>query len=73
MATQQIRGLDDALKTLGKMDPVLRQWARITARVGIASFPEFLRHHLNSHRQYVRQKQLYVYVHLLFLFVADLH
>jgi hypothetical protein len=40
-------------------DPVLRQWARITARVGIASFPEFLRHHLNSHREYVRQKQLF--------------
>jgi hypothetical protein len=27
MATQQIRGLDDALKTLGKMDPVLRREA----------------------------------------------
>ena len=42
-----------------QMDPMLRQWARITARVGIASFPEFLRHHLNSHRGYVRQKQLF--------------
>ena len=42
-----------------QMDPVLRQWARITARVGIASFPEFLRHHLNSQREYVRQKQLF--------------
>ena len=42
-----------------QMDPVLRQWARITARVGIASFPEFLRHHLNSNRDYVRQKQLF--------------
>ena len=42
-----------------QMDPVLRQWARITARVGIASFPDFLRHHLNSHREYVRQKQLF--------------
>lgn len=42
-----------------QMDPVLRQWARITARVGIASFPQFLRHHLNSHREYVRQKQLF--------------
>lgn len=42
-----------------QIDPVLRQWARITARVGIASFPEFLRHHLNSHREYVRQKQLF--------------
>ena len=42
-----------------QMDPVLRQWARITARVGIANFPEFLRHHLNSHREYVRQKQLF--------------
>ncbi|MBI5774088.1 MAG: DUF262 domain-containing protein [Verrucomicrobia bacterium] len=42
-----------------QMDPVLKQWARITARVGIASFPEFLRHHLNSRREYVRQKQLF--------------
>ena len=42
-----------------QMDPVLRQWARITARIGIASFPEFLCHHLNSHRQYVRQQQLF--------------
>lgn len=42
-----------------QMDPVLRQWARITARAGIARFPEFLRHHLNSHREYVRQKQLF--------------
>ena len=42
-----------------QMDPVLRQWARITARVGSASFPEFLRHHLNSQRAYVRQKQLF--------------
>jgi hypothetical protein len=42
-----------------QMEPVLRQWARITARVGIASFPEFLRHHLNSQRGFVRQKQLF--------------
>lgn len=42
-----------------QMGPVLRKWARITARVGIASFPDFLRHHLNSHREYVRQKQLF--------------
>jgi Protein of unknown function DUF262/Protein of unknown function (DUF1524) len=42
-----------------QMDPVLKQWARITSRVGIASFPEFLRHHLNSHREYIRQKQLF--------------
>lgn len=42
-----------------QMEPVLRQWARITGRVGIASFPEFLRHHLNSERGYVRQKQLF--------------
>ena len=42
-----------------QMEPVLKQWGRITARVGIASFPEFLRHHLNSQRQYVRQKQLF--------------
>lgn len=43
----------------GQMDHVLRQWNRITERVGIASFPEFLRHHLNSERSYVRQKQLF--------------
>lgn len=42
-----------------QMDPVIRQWARITARIGISSFPEFLRHHLNSQREYVRQKQLF--------------
>lgn len=42
-----------------QMEPVLKQWARITSRVGIASFPEFLRHHLNSRREYVRQKQLF--------------
>ncbi len=42
-----------------QMEPVLKQWSRITARAGIASFPEFLRHHLNSHREYVRQKQLF--------------
>ena len=42
-----------------QMEPVLKQWARITARVGIGSFPEFLRHHLNSEREYVRQKQLF--------------
>lgn len=42
-----------------QMDLVLRQWARITARVGIRSFPEFLRHHLNSRREFVRQKQLF--------------
>ena len=42
-----------------QMEPVLKQWARITARAGIAKFPEFLRHHLNSEREYVRQKQLF--------------
>ncbi len=42
-----------------QMDPVLRQWARITARVGISRFPEFLRHHFNSRREYIRQKQLF--------------
>ncbi|MBL8695904.1 MAG: DUF262 domain-containing protein [Planctomycetes bacterium] len=42
-----------------QMDPILRQWARITARVGVAGFPQFLRHHLNSEREYVRQKQLF--------------
>lgn len=42
-----------------QMEPVLKQWGRITGRVGIAGFPEFLRHHLNSHREYVRQKQLF--------------
>ncbi|MFN0123589.1 MAG: DUF262 domain-containing protein [Blastocatellia bacterium] len=42
-----------------QMEPLLRQWTRITARVGVATFPEFLRHHLNSRRVYVRQKQLF--------------
>ena len=42
-----------------QMDPVLKQWARIASRVGVASFPEFLRHHLNSQREYIRQKQLF--------------
>lgn len=42
-----------------QIEPVLRQWARITSRAGIAKFPEFLRHHLNSERDYVRQKQLF--------------
>ena len=32
MATQQIRGLDDALKTLGKIDPVLRREAVKTVK-----------------------------------------
>lgn len=42
-----------------QLDFVVKQWARITERVGIAAFPEFLRHHLNSQREYVRQKQLF--------------
>ncbi len=42
-----------------QMEPVLKQWARITARVGVARFPEFLRHHLNSKQELVRQKQLF--------------
>jgi hypothetical protein len=42
-----------------QMDPVLRQWSRIAASVGAAAFPEFLRHHVNSRRPYVRQRQLF--------------
>jgi hypothetical protein len=42
-----------------QIDPVLRQWTRITDRVGIGAFPEFLRHFLNARRGYVRQKQLF--------------
>lgn len=42
-----------------QMEPVLKQWARITSRVGIAGFPDFLRHHLNAQRAFVRQKQLF--------------
>ncbi len=38
---------------------MLRQWSRITGRVGIANFPDFLRHHLNSSRGYIRQKQFF--------------
>jgi len=42
-----------------QIDPVLLQWARITDQVGIRAFPEFLRHHLNSQREFVRQKKLF--------------
>ncbi|QDS87599.1 hypothetical protein EC9_17780 [Rosistilla ulvae] len=42
-----------------QMEPVLKQWARITSRVGVARFPEFLRHHHNSRNEYVRRKQLF--------------
>lgn len=42
-----------------QMEPVLKQWARITARVGMESFPDFLRHHLNSKNPYIRQKYLF--------------
>jgi uncharacterized protein with ParB-like and HNH nuclease domain len=42
-----------------QMVPVLRQWKRITDRVGIEGFPEFLRHHLNARQAFVRQKQLF--------------
>lgn len=42
-----------------QMDPVLSQWGRITNRVDAGGFPEFLRHHLNSRREFVRQKQLF--------------
>ena len=42
-----------------QIEPVLKQWSRITGIVGIAKFPEFLRHHLNSYRPFVRQKQLF--------------
>lgn len=42
-----------------QMETILQQWNRITARVGIAAFPQFLRHHLNSKRKFVRQKQLF--------------
>lgn len=42
-----------------QMEPLLKQWAKITSLVGAARFPEFLRHHLNSRQLYVRQKQLF--------------
>ncbi len=42
-----------------QMDPLLRQWNRIASKVGNARLPEFLRHHLNSRREYVRQKDLF--------------
>jgi hypothetical protein len=42
-----------------QMEPLLTQWGRINSRVGVASFPEFLRHHLNSRQGYVRQSQLF--------------
>lgn len=43
----------------GQMEPLLHQWNRITDMVGSARLPDFLRHHLNSHRPYVRQKELF--------------
>ncbi|HEY9827649.1 MAG TPA: DUF262 domain-containing HNH endonuclease family protein [Stenomitos sp.] len=43
----------------GQMEPLLHQWNRITDLVGNARLPEFLRHHLNSLRPYVRQKELF--------------
>lgn len=46
-------------RSSSQMEPVLRQWVRITERVGIARFPEFLRHHLNSQRPFVRQRHLF--------------
>lgn len=46
-------------RSSSQMEPVLRQWSRITERVGIARFPEFLRHHLNSQRSFVRQRHLF--------------
>ncbi|HSI84155.1 MAG: DUF262 domain-containing protein [Candidatus Methylacidiphilales bacterium] len=42
-----------------QMDPILKLWARITDRIGASAFPEFLRHHVNSKREYIRQKQLF--------------
>lgn len=42
-----------------QMEPLLKQWHRIAARVGTGRLPLFLRHHLNSHREYVRQKELF--------------
>jgi len=42
-----------------EIDPLLKQWAKIAGRVGSRSFPDFLRHHLNSRRGYIRQKQLF--------------
>ena len=42
-----------------QMEPLLKQWSRITSLVGAARFPEFLRQHLNSRQSYVRQKQLF--------------
>lgn len=42
-----------------QIEPLLMQWGKIAARVGSRSFPDFLRHHLNSRRTYIRQKQLF--------------
>ncbi|MHB8519141.1 MAG: DUF262 domain-containing protein [Limisphaerales bacterium] len=43
----------------GQMEPLLKQWNRVANRVGSGRLPEFLRHHLNSRREYVRQKDLF--------------
>lgn len=42
-----------------QMEPLLKQWGRVSNHVGNARFPEFLRHHLNSRRSFVRSNQLY--------------
>lgn len=42
-----------------QMEPLLLQWNRIAGMVGNRRLPDFLRHHLNSLRMYVRQKELF--------------
>ena len=42
-----------------QMDPLIKQWNRIADQAGARRFPEFLRHHLNSRQEYVRQKDLF--------------
>lgn len=42
-----------------QMEPLLKQWNRIALRVGNTRLPVFLRHHLNSRREFIRQKDLF--------------
>lgn len=42
-----------------QMDPVIKKWNRIAAAVGNGRLPVFLRHHLNSRQEFIRQKELF--------------
>ncbi|MCG3135888.1 MAG: hypothetical protein HMLKMBBP_03664 [Planctomycetes bacterium] len=43
----------------GQLEHAMQKWQCITERVEPRRVPEFLRHHLNSTREYVRQERVY--------------